>query len=147
MRGYPGSTNSPERIADGNELDLAERASKIKWRVNDCSSPLLEYGEENIDPFSFFYTVATHCRGPEGRARVLGSVATVFNLKSKLPLSVDDAFYFPQGTPQTRSSISAERGIPGCCGICFGTQSGVSTRCPGKPSAMPCRSETWAQRS
>ena len=87
-------------IADGNELDLAERASKIKWRVNDCSSPLLEYGEENIDPFSFFYTVATHCRGPEGRARVLGSVATVFNLKSKLPLSVDDAFYFPQGTPQ-----------------------------------------------
>ena len=86
-------------IADSDEAELADRASRIDWRENDRSSPLLKYSPENVDPFSFIYTVATHCLGREGRARVLESVATVFNLALDLPLDDDDAFYFPHGTP------------------------------------------------
>ena len=100
-------------IAMGNERELAERASSIQWRENDRSSPLLKYGKENVDPFSFVYTVATHCRFPEGRARVTSSVGAVFGLQSKLPAGEDDAFYFPQGTPQNTLFHQRGQGNPG----------------------------------
>ena len=99
-------------VADGNERELVERAEQIEWRDDDKGSPLLEYGTHNIDPFSFIYTLATHCRHPKNRARVTGSVANVFDLTLELPLDHEDAFYFPRGTPQNTLFHQAGEGDP-----------------------------------
>ena len=101
------------KIVDGNERQLAERAEQVEWSASGHSSPLLEYGAHNVDPFSFVYTLATHCRHSESRARVTRSVASVFELTLELPLEHEDAFYFPQGTPQNTLFHKAGEGNPG----------------------------------
>ena len=108
----PWFSELAQTIADGDPRELADRASKIEWRPNDNSSPLLDYGEENIDPFSFIYTLATHCGGAQGRTRVMRSATSLFGLEHELPLTVDDAFYFPQGTPQNTLFHQRGQGNP-----------------------------------
>ena len=45
-----------EKIADGGERDLIDKAKRVAWSDNDKAPPLLRYGDDNIDPLSFFYT-------------------------------------------------------------------------------------------
>ena len=79
---------------------LAERASRVEWRTDNATAPLLRYGEHNVDPFSFIYTLAATCGGRPSRTRVVESVTDIFELEAKLPVNLEEAFYFPQGLPQ-----------------------------------------------
>ena len=45
------------KVAEGGEAGLIERAKQIVWAHD--SPALLNYGDENIDPFSFLYTLAS----------------------------------------------------------------------------------------
>ena len=40
-----------ERIAKGGEQYLIDKAKTIPWKDDDSKSPLLKYGDNNIDPF------------------------------------------------------------------------------------------------
>lgn len=84
---------------------LAERARHIPWKENDQEPALLRYGDENIDPFSFIYSLAAH---HHARERVYGSVGEVFGLTSELPLDRDEAFIFP--TPPLITALFHNRG-------------------------------------
>ena len=55
----PWFTELAHRIADGGPKYLSDRAKKVEWRHDQNLQGLLNYGDENIDPFSFFYTVAS----------------------------------------------------------------------------------------
>ncbi|MCY3878370.1 MAG: hypothetical protein OXF74_04225 [Rhodobacteraceae bacterium] len=48
-----------EKIAEGGEASLIERAKSVSWKADGSKPPLLSYGDENIDPFSFVYTLAS----------------------------------------------------------------------------------------
>ena len=88
------------RIATANEDDLVARARDVAWKEDGSVPKLLDYGDHNIDPFSFFYTLATGCAGRAGRTRICRSVHQIFQLDASIPpLDVDDAFIFPQGIP------------------------------------------------
>ena len=89
------------RIAAANEDDLVARARNVAWKEDGSVPKLLEYGDENVDPFSFFYTLATGCAGRAGRTRICRSVHDVFQLDASIPpVDVDDAFIFPSGDPR-----------------------------------------------
>ena len=80
-------------IAENGPAFLAERARQIPWKANDAeSAPLLRYGDDSIDPFSFVYSLAAH---QHARQRVYTSVGQAFGLSSELPLEADEAFIFP----------------------------------------------------
>ena len=57
-------------------------------------------GDEQIDPFSFFYTLATYCSGRERRREVCQSVNDAFELERRMAVDSDEAFIFPRGVPQ-----------------------------------------------
>ena len=59
---------------------LIERAKKVDWNKNSKSPSLLEYGDENIDPFSFFYSIAVRSRTAESRTRIYSSISEVFGI-------------------------------------------------------------------
>ena len=99
-------------IANGTPGQLAERAQRVEWRPDGSEPPLLKYEPHNVDPFSFIYTVSANCGARESRTRVIGSVSTVFELKAKLRIDLDDAFYFPQGLPQNTLFHDGKGGDP-----------------------------------
>ena len=91
-----------KRISNGGERELTERAAQVKWGESAQTPPLLRYGPEMVDPFSFIYSLASRCRSRTNRVRIIQSTAAVFDLDHEFPSSLDDAFYFPQskqGTP------------------------------------------------
>ena len=99
------------KIAEGGEQYLIDKAKQVAWRVNDKeSSPepygLLRYGDENIDPLSFFYTLASRSKPGENREPLYASVAEAFNM-TRRP-SLDDRFILPTPTPQ--NTLFHERG-------------------------------------
>ena len=96
-------------IADGTPEQLAERAERLEWRDDGGAPPLLRYGQENVDPFSFIYSISANCGGRKSRARLIGSISSAFQLKAQLPVDLDDAFYFPQGLPL--AALFHQRGI------------------------------------
>ena len=53
----PWFTELAKKIADKGEQYLIEKSNEVQWRKDNVKEPLLEYGEHNIDPFSFFYTL------------------------------------------------------------------------------------------
>ena len=57
--------------------------------------PLLDYGDENIDPFSFFYSLAQRSQDLKSRERIYPSIEKAFKMKRQLPVESDDAFVFP----------------------------------------------------
>ena len=90
------------KIAKGGEGFLIDRAKRISWRADGKEPPLLRYGDENIDPFSFFYSLAQR-RSSANRKLVYRSVEKVFNVKHQYPeeqYDSDDAFVFPTANPQ-----------------------------------------------
>lgn len=90
------------KIAEGGEGFLIDRAKRIAWKADGTEPPLLRYGDENIDPFSFFYSLAQR-RSSTNRKLIYRSVEKVFNVKHQYPEELydsDDAFVFPTANPQ-----------------------------------------------
>ena len=100
------------KIAEEDERFLIDRARQIAWRADGTEPPLLRYSDENIDPFSFFYSLAQWSRGRESRERVYPSINKHFNIKTSLPLDCDDAFIFPTPNPQNLLFHSDGKGNP-----------------------------------
>ncbi|MXW77837.1 MAG: hypothetical protein F4Z57_02385, partial [Gemmatimonadetes bacterium] len=109
------------KIAEGGEEFLIDRAKQIDWEAAGKKPPLLR--DENIDPFSFFYTLAQR-RSSANRKLIYRSVENVFNVKhqySEEQYDSNDAFVFPtpsfkilfQGDPQLLWNLfrSAVRGL------------------------------------
>ena len=91
-----------DKIAEGGEEFLIKRAKQIAWKADGTEPPLLRYGDENIDPFSFFYSLAQR-RSSANRKLIYRSVEKVFNVKHPYPEELydsDDAFVFPTANPQ-----------------------------------------------
>ena len=85
------------KIAEGGEEFLIERAKQIDWEAAGKEPPLLHHGDENINPFSFFYTLAQR-RSLANRKLIYRSVEEVFNMECQLPAELydsKDAFIFP----------------------------------------------------
>ncbi len=83
------------KIAEGGETYLAEAAKKVAWRNDGKVQPLLRYGDENVDPFSFFYTLAQRSQAAPSRERVFPSIKTAFNMESWPPVEAEDGFVYP----------------------------------------------------
>ena len=88
-----------KRVAEMNGSDLVRCASRVRWKPDGSSSPLTALGDEHIDPFSFFYTLATYCSGRERREEVCQSVNEAFGLEEPMAVDSDEAFIFPRGVP------------------------------------------------
>ena len=67
---------------------------------------LLNFGDENIDPFSFFYTLGSKS-WPTSRKRVHPEITRQFGLESETDVGFDDGFYFP--TPFTNFLYHRQR--------------------------------------
>ena len=90
------------KIAEGGETYLIDCAKRVAWKADGTKPPLLDpdYKDENIDPFSFFYSLAVQNRGRENRRRVYPSIVNVFGIHAPIPIDSDDAFFFPTPNPQ-----------------------------------------------
>ena len=92
-----------DKIAEGGETYLAEAARKVAWRNDDKKQPLLNYDDENIDPFSFFYSLAQRSQDAGSRKRIYPSIVKEFSMKHQSPVELDDGFIFP--TPSYRAQV------------------------------------------
>ena len=84
-----------QKIAEGGERYLVERAKTVAWKDDSTESALLKYGDSNIDPLSFFYTLASQSKGRESRNMIYPSIVSAFGLSRTLDLDLDDGFIFP----------------------------------------------------
>ena len=91
----PWFRNLARRIAEDGPESLIERAKRVQWREDEREAPLLMYGDENIDPFSFFYYLAGHNAWAKSRARVYPSIAEHFQAPDPQHLDRDEVFGFP----------------------------------------------------
>ncbi len=84
-------------ISEGGEAYLIDRARQVEWGGKPS---LLQYGDEAIDPFSFFYFLASKATAKQLK-RVYDSVGRVFEIEGPhADGDVDDSYIFP--TPQFR---------------------------------------------
>ncbi len=104
----PWFTKLAKKIADGGPAFLADRAGKVEWRNDDKLQPLLAYGEENIDPFSFLYTLANKSIAFSSRRIVYPSISNVFDLPELADDDSKHTFIFP--TPDARFLLFHYRG-------------------------------------
>ena len=79
-----------QNIAEGGEAYLIDRAKQVDWGENP---PLLRYGDEAINPFSFFYFLASKNTRNQLKP-VYESVCKVFDIEP-LDTDIDDGFFFP----------------------------------------------------
>ena len=82
-------------VADGGKDSLVKRAKEVQWTPDGEDPPLLKYGDENIDPFSFFYYLAGRSHTAENRRRVYPSIDAFFGTPTLQCLDRDEAFYIP----------------------------------------------------
>ena len=85
-----------EKIAEGGERYLIDRAREVAWKEDGSEAALLNYGDDNIDPLSFLYTLASLSRSGKSRNRIYPSISSAFAMSSLLDPDSDDAFIFPQ---------------------------------------------------
>ena len=79
-------------IAEGGEEYLIDRARHVEWGENPS---LLQYGDEAIDPFSFFYFLASKNTTNQLKP-VYDSVSHVFEIEAPpADADVDDTYIFP----------------------------------------------------
>ena len=83
------------KIAKENKTYLIERAKQVSWGKENPA--LLQYGDNGIDPFSFFYFLASKNTKSQ-REPVYNSVGDVFEIQSQLPTGIDDCYIFPLPT-------------------------------------------------
>ena len=87
-----------KKIEAGGENYLIEKAKQVDWRNNPS---LLNYGDENIDPFSFFYFLAQKNTAKQ-REPVYTSVNEVFAISPEPPKTGGyNTFIIPTPTPIT----------------------------------------------
>ena len=89
------------KIAANEPGYLVDKAKQIPWNWDKrTKSPVFEnalfnYGDENIDPFSFFYSVASKASALDSARRVYSEISNVFELTSKLNFESPDKLVFP----------------------------------------------------
>ena len=93
-------------IASSGERYLIDRAKRVGWKADGTEAALVRYGDENIDPFSFFYALAQRSQDPGSRERVYRSVEMAFEMYPQetdchLPVRSDYAFMFPMPSYNT----------------------------------------------
>ncbi|MDE2872854.1 MAG: AAA family ATPase [Gemmatimonadota bacterium] len=86
-----------EKVREGGREGLVERAKEVDWAGLKCA--VLANGEENADPLTFFYHLASIAKGAAKRRTVYASVAREFGIESYLDYGVSDRFIFPQPNP------------------------------------------------
>ena len=91
----PWFRNLAQRIAEGGPELLIERAKKVDWKEDGSEASLLKYGDENIDPFSFFYYLAGYSSSAKSRRRIYPSIGKQFGVSNLEHLKRDEAFVFP----------------------------------------------------
>ena len=79
------------KILTAGEYGLIQQARQVDWVRKPA---LLKYGDQGIDPFSFFYSLAQKSTKNQ-RPRVYPSVAKCFGLKSPPDPSNVDFYFFP----------------------------------------------------
>ena len=94
-----------QRIDEGGPHVLAENATKVDWTTSDPF--LLKYGDENVDPFSFFYFLAA-LNGPQNWKTVYRSVAEIFEIQTPIDYAYTKHFYFP--TPPVFAALFNNKG-------------------------------------
>lgn len=88
-----------EKIATGGEEYLVKCVNTMNWQAD--KPPILQYGDKNVDPFSFFYSLAQK-NTINQRDRVYGSCKEAFDLKRDTPcLFWNNTFVFPTPTSHT----------------------------------------------
>ncbi len=96
-----------KRIADGGERYLVDRAKNVEWGTPVEKFRLFRYGDKNIDPFSFIYTLAS-MNGTRVRERVFSSVEAVFEVPGVFALDNPEAAIFP--TPGSVNTLFHHQG-------------------------------------
>ena len=93
------------KIEKEGEAHLIEKADQVKW-IGDTSP--LKYGDEGIDPFSFFYFLAS--KNTRNLLKpVYDSVSHVFGIESPLPdMGIDDYYIFPTPDPRYNNFYNRE---------------------------------------
>ena len=93
------------KIEEGGEAYLIEKAGQVEW-TGDISP--LEYGDEGIDPFSFFYFLAS--KNTRNHLQpVYDSVSHVFGIESPLPdMDIGDYYIFPTPNPRYNNFYNRE---------------------------------------
>ena len=82
------------KVREVRREGLADKSRKVDWAGGKCF--VLARGEENADPLTFFYHLASVAGGKaDKRERVYSSVAEVFGIESNLDYSFDDSFILP----------------------------------------------------
>ena len=99
-------------VADGGKDSLVKRAREVQWTSDGHDPPLLKHGDENIDPFSFFYYLAGRSDTAENRRRIYPSIDEFFGTPNLECLDRDEAFYIPQSIRSWSFHQSGE-GNPG----------------------------------
>ncbi len=75
------------KIVEGGRVDLIRKARQVEWKGENPA--LLQYGDEGIDPFSFFYFLASK-NTTNQRESVYNSVGDVFEIQNR-----PDRYFFP----------------------------------------------------
>lgn len=88
-----------KKIEDGGEAYLIEKAKEVEWGNNRS---LLNFDDENIDPFSFFYFLAQK-NTKNQRVPVYRSVQDVFEISHNLP-DADGSEVLGIPTPTSQSA-------------------------------------------
>ena len=96
------------KIAENGEAFLVEGAKRVPWKEDGSNPATLLPGDENINPFSFIYAVASLAPSADNRMRVFPGITDAFGLTSSLPLDRDEAFIFP--TPSQRFKLFQNTG-------------------------------------
>ena len=89
-----------KKIAEGGPDYLVRHAREIPWKADGTEANLLKHGSENIDPFSFFYVLASTNKWDSVRRRVHSAVSDLFGLATDV--NFDNGFYYPTPPPNAK---------------------------------------------
>ena len=82
------------KVREGRREGLVERCKKVDWAGRKCV--VLDHGEQNADPLTFFSLLASVAGGQvEKRVKVYRSIADVFEMVSDLDYRSEDGFILP----------------------------------------------------
>lgn len=95
------------KISQEENSYLIANAKKVNW-LNEYPA-LLRFGDANIDPFSFIYTLASQNKHPNRRRSIYSSVAEIFELEQFLNFDDEECFYFP--TPPGVNTLFHHDGV------------------------------------
>ena len=96
------------KIAEGGEEYLIDRAKRIAWKADGTQPSLLRYGDENIDPFSFFYSLAQRSQDQPSRNRIYPSINEAFDMQRQSPLELKNSGSIRVFQRRNVSNVSTE---------------------------------------